>query len=564
MESNIRLTPNVKRIFDEEGSIELSYNRDYKTFKGIFSFVLYWHSSGDLRQTTYYRGIQMYVDFIHNTDNQELKEFFKDVGIIIYTDEAASAVLKGIWGLYKNVVIAVMKWPRYTTTAPGELQKISSNLFRLARFQAIDAFPNAWICVRDADTLFPTEINWTVGIVAKMNRENKVDIDDYRSEYGYQTLNLQIQLPAGVTRENIGQIVADKIGKSEMEFINKWLNQTDPSKSMFFGINEHMYRSSWHRNIPFVLERPTKDPFPYTGRLGMTRHSYTGNENAPITGVDQRSRNFRIMYSFAFLNGVFAGFANFKVGRPRELWIKAVDYVTSRNPGIIQFEREHRAGDPYKAAEAEFWKTKVADEYRVGDDERLLIFGIAANFPNQVLFGNIIYYDYKLPSQLLDMNQQRDKGFPNDPVNYWFKFDENDLVNTIDDMFIKYKYTYESRFNEANGRPVHTPIPIYSRLLHPNYISSVMASITPELQANMQEALQEYNTWIRSIMSMSNNNLEPYFRRFEQLTTPVGLMGLSHAPLHLKRSKTLLGGRRTRRRAQRRSKFSMKRRRGRG
>jgi hypothetical protein len=497
----------------DEGTVELSYHRDYSTYKGLFSFVLYFRGPIELLKISkYYFGIKSYIDFTHNTSDDRLRDFFKDVGIIIYTDPYCSQMMKDVFGSYEKVIIATVNWPRYMIGLEGVLPRIPGTLLRIMRFQATEAFPNSYICVRDADTIFPMEIKFTISVNNGIIHINKRH--DGRLVFPNNGL---------ITTENVDQLVADRIGNWEKTFIEQWMTVPE---SMFFGMGGDSYTRNWHRNIPVTLniDHNTAVNISSTSRI-LDKKLYSeqlGSASNNIKAALDQARNPFIL-TYKFLYGIYAGFVNFKVSRPRNLWTMVVGYIISRNP-LITYKRD-------KTLESEYWQTALKIDYDVGNDERALIFAIAAQYPNDILFGNILYYNNPWPDFFTEENRESLLN-----IKYMLQYNKSELIEIIPGLLLKY--------NGDNGTG---KLPIYSKQFHPDTIPDIFASATPELQSKVHNALAEYNKWLNSIKSMSNSNFQPFSNKFK---------GLAGYPL-----KRTTGGKR---RTQRRFKLSMKRRRGRG
>ena len=192
--------------------------------------------------------------------------------MVIYTDENTFKILKQFFSIYKKIIIAIVNWPKFAID-----NKIENTILRCLRFHSLEAFPNSDIFIRDADTIFPTEIfsinhAYEMGVKGKTLARNI--IKDYRI------------------------YMIDKIGKWEETFINKI--KKDESYKIIIGVNLK-YIKNWHTEIPFEIN-------------------------------DYNNAKFYLKSSllrYMSPAGVFAGFINFKKDRPTDLWVYSFDYINS-------------------------------------------------------------------------------------------------------------------------------------------------------------------------------------------------------------------------------------------
>lgn len=256
--------------FRKEGYITLYSKSSKSDYIGLFSFVLYFHNGGleKFKNSKYYIGLLIYAEFIHEN------EFFHNYGMIIYTDEYTSTILKSYFSIYEKIIIAVVNWPKFQY----EETKIEGTILRCLRFHALEAFPQSNIFIRDSDTIFPTEIS-------SIDHAYKMGVKGY-------TLD-------GSIVEDYRIYLIDIIGYWEQKFINKIDEETTPP--IIIGASLY-YLKVWHDEVPFKTD--------------FTGNNYTVNLF--------RKEDFP---HFKSLLGVFAGFTNFKKNRPTDIWTYAFDYL---------------------------------------------------------------------------------------------------------------------------------------------------------------------------------------------------------------------------------------------
>jgi hypothetical protein len=75
--------------FEKEGNIKFLSKNHIVDYSGLFSFVLYYRNNIEsFINSPYYIGLLIYAEIIHTND------FFKDYGMVIYTDKSTSEILK--------------------------------------------------------------------------------------------------------------------------------------------------------------------------------------------------------------------------------------------------------------------------------------------------------------------------------------------------------------------------------------------------------------------------------------------------------------------------------------
>ncbi len=134
------------------------------SIKGLFVFTLYIKKKkleenvGSFifkrspAESPYVQGIQSYLDGITRKDT-----VFKDWKILIYTDIPTYELLEEEEVLVNNthVDFCIIKWPYYTPVEGGH---INGDVLRCLRFRAMFDFSTIPVFIRDADTLFVTDL----------------------------------------------------------------------------------------------------------------------------------------------------------------------------------------------------------------------------------------------------------------------------------------------------------------------------------------------------------------------------------------------------------------------
>lgn len=271
--------------FIKDGTITFLSKIPIIDYSGLFSFVLYYRDDlNNFFNSKYYIGLLIYAEIIHRNI------FFDNYAMVIYTDENTFKILKPAFSIYEKIIIAIVNWPKFAID-----DKIENTILRCLRFHSLEAFPNSDIFIRDADTIFPTEI-FSINHAYQMGVKGKLDgneINDYRI------------------------YMIDKIGKWEETFIKKF--KEDESYKIIIGVNL-TYIKNWHTEIPFETNDYNIAGFYLTSSLLRYR--------SPA--------------------GVFAGFINFKKDRPTDLWVYSFDYINShyqiKNGQISNLEFERSIG----------------------------------------------------------------------------------------------------------------------------------------------------------------------------------------------------------------------------
>jgi hypothetical protein len=314
--------------FPSNGSIHLKYNNPYEPYVGLFSFTIYYYGSlADFRNSPYFIGLLLYAEFIHNL------AFFNPVGMILYTDRETYPTLRQLFGSYEKVIFAITDWPAFNIE-----NKVERTILRCMRLHALEAFPAKWICVRDADTIFPHELFLTNEMYSK----------------GYKGKDSK-----GVVQEDYRIFLMNEIGKWENQFINTWL--LDIKNTICLGASP-TYRAIWHTNS--VLRWPAKQSLKLRDRM-----------------ADKKIYGLR----FGSPLGIWAGFTNFAQERPNDLWFLCYDYIIRRYFLINGIDGITISNDD-----------SIIDMGRnmdIGKDERILLFGILPKYVKLTYFFWIDYQD---------------------------------------------------------------------------------------------------------------------------------------------------------------------------
>lgn len=289
-------------------------------FIGIFSFVLYYYKSKEeFIKSPYYIGLFIYAEIIHRNI------FFNDYHMVIYTDQETFSILSELFCVYPKVILAIVYWKKYSIK-----DKIEGSILRCLRYHALDAFPNSIILIRDADTLFITEISSLAHVyssgVKGINKDG-TEIIDYID------------------------FLIDKIGIWEEKFIKLWKIKENP---ILLGVSLD-YLAHWHSELPLIY--PIKKSNRY--------------EKQRFNNYEKEYENKLYLIS-PF--GIFAGFVNFMKYRPNDIWLYMYDYIYS-----------HYKLCGNKISNHYIWINTI------GKDERLLIFIVIVKYWSLCFFLSIDY-----------------------------------------------------------------------------------------------------------------------------------------------------------------------------
>ena len=310
--------------FPEEGTIDFYSSREIDDYEGLFSFVLYYNEDIEsFKRTKYYSGLLIYIEIVHRIP------FFKNYGVVIYTDEYTFAMLRPLLLMYPKTILAITHWPQFQIN-----YRITGTVLRCLRFQALEAFPTSHILVRDADTLFVPEI---VGLEHIYSR-------------GYKATDME----TGALIEDYRIYLIEKIGAWEQQFIEMWFRERTP---LLFGV-DITYKSDWHADFPFIW--PRKNLVDTNPNLGKKDRFFKPEEE-----LSGRFRNYTKKSGLQLFieapAGIFAGFTNFTNSRPDDLWVYSFDYIQTHFKLVNTSHGKN-------ISNTQLWINSV------GKDERILIF----------------------------------------------------------------------------------------------------------------------------------------------------------------------------------------------
>ena len=332
--------------FPDEGTVDFYSSREIDNYEGLFSFVLYYNKPPDeFKKTIYYIGLLIYVEIIHRMP------FFENYGIVVYTDESTYEILRPLLMVYPKIILAIAHWEQFRIAST-----ISGTVMRCLRFQALEAFPNSHIIVRDADSIFVSEIE---GL-------------DYLYSIGYKTTDDKTGAPI----EDYREYLIEKIGAWEKQFIEMWFREGSP---LLFGV-QLGYVYSWHADFPFIWATHTdKNANPnYVNRI---KNSGGMNQNIGIESGGRFKYYAKKHGDDLFIQapaGIYAGFTNFLNTRPTDLWLLSFDYIQTRYKLITQ------KNGGQNISNSVLW---IED---VGKDERILIFAILIKYWSLCFFLRLI------------------------------------------------------------------------------------------------------------------------------------------------------------------------------
>jgi hypothetical protein len=396
--------------FEKEGNIKFLSKNPIFNYNALFSFVLYYRNNlNSFINSRYYIGLLIYAEIIHNN------YFFKDYGMVIYTDQSTSEILKNFFSIYEKCIIGIVDWPKFKI---GD--NIEGTVLRCLRFHALEAFPCCNIFVRDADTIFPTEIfsinhAYQMGVTGKSNRGVE---DDYRL------------------------YMIEKIGAWEEAFIRKI--QEDPSQ-IIIGVNL-LYLGAYHTEFAINLISKYNSKF-------MCRNNWYDSFCELLKNSYFKSN----LLSYKSPSGVLAGFVNFKKNRPSDLWLYSFDYINS------QYELKRLREDEIS--------NRYTFDTSVGKDERIILFRIIAKYWSLCFFFTIYYTDtieYYSNKNISDKKIKSINEKCSNIINY------HELLNLGKEI--------EYKKNKKNKEYSKGDIKVWTKILDPTYIDfSYNKKITKDL-----------------------------------------------------------------------------------
>jgi hypothetical protein len=433
---------NNKINFEKKGNIKFLSKNPIFNYNALFSFVLYYRENlNSFISSRYYIGLLIYAEIIHNND------FFKDYGMVIYTDQSTYEILKETFSIYEKCIIGIVYWPKFKI---GD--NIEDTVLRCLRFHALEAFPHCDIFVRDADTIFPTEIfsinhAYQMGVKGKSNGVE----DDYRL------------------------YMIEKIGAWEEAFIRKI--QEDPSQ-IIIGVNL-LYLREYHTE--FAINPISK----YNSKFMCN-----GIYNYGVCKLLEDSYFKSNLLSYKSPSGVYAGFVNFKKNRPSDLWLYSFDYINS------QYELEYKPIGPHiDISNRNTFNTSV------GKDERIILFRIIAKYWSLCFFFTIYYTDnieYYSNENISVKKITNIREKCSNIINY------HELLNLGKE--VEYKKNKNKEYSKGD-------IKVWTKILDPTYINfSYNKKITEDL-LGLNKILNSYNKK-KLCSKIGNSNIGKTFNEY--------------------------------------------------
>lgn len=317
--------------FPEEGTIDFYSSHEIDDYEGLFSFVLYYNKDIEsLKRTTYYSGLLIYIQIVHRIP------FFNNYGVVIYTDEYTFEMLRPLLLMYPKIILAITHWEQFRIN-----DRITDTVLKCLRFQALEAFPTSHILVRDADTLFVSEIE---GL-----------------EHIYATGHKATDMETGALIEDYRIYLIEKIGAWEQQFIEMWFRERSP---LLFGV-DITYKSDWHADFPFIWPRK-KDVNTNPNLMKKKDRSFNPEEELKGRFMNYTKKSGLQLFIQAPA-GIFAGFTNFTNSRPDDLWVHSFDYI-QRHFKLVNTSHGKNISN------TQLWLDSK------GKDERILIFAMLIKY----------------------------------------------------------------------------------------------------------------------------------------------------------------------------------------
>lgn len=340
----------LSKKYKSEGTIQLHFNNKTDlSLAGYFTTTLYYRSKEPFTETDYYHGIRIYAELINS------EPFFDDVGYIIYTDKSSYPKLVTHFGDHPKVILAVVNWPRFSI----DKNTIDGTILRTLRYQAQDYFQDAWIAIRDADTLFAYEINNC--LLMKKNKYSD-------------------PVPRPNAKELLVKLAA-MIAYWEMRFIRRWLHAGD---SIVIATNDN-YVAKWHMHMPFTY---APKPLPDAGTPPKIRNQ----EYEDYLEVKRQSHIERLMMQrnrenpmYAIMKsqlGVYAGFTHISADAPKDIWSICCKYLSMYYSIIVDTEltKKRIISNTYSSIGS------------IGKDERMILFALMPKYIDEMYFIHMDYY----------------------------------------------------------------------------------------------------------------------------------------------------------------------------
>jgi len=303
------------------------FNSLYKSLDGIFSFNLYYQknqsftSLSNFMKSQIVEGLRFYMNMVHDTS---VKDKMNAWGIILYTDKKTYQHIRKYFPFHTHpkLIIAVVMWPYYAEDDGG----IEVSILRCMRYQAIELFEDKPVCIRDADTIFHTVLQYYEDH-KKFKREICSLIRNWELEF------LQSWIPSYTAEEKKNHSLSPP-------------NTRHITEDIVLGTSTG-YFTEWHLDIPF--------PIAFT-EAAMKKYK--------VKKMFSENKSTLLKYTG---KGLYAGFVN--VGRDKEhiskLWLHCLNYLVKRYYMVSLPSGERLINDYYA-------ESVVGSP--IGKDEKLLIF----------------------------------------------------------------------------------------------------------------------------------------------------------------------------------------------
>lgn len=459
-----KITVPLCRSLSDENTVDL-YSQGKKIFdyNGLFSFVLYYNDDfKEFLDSPYYIGLSIYAEIVHQSD------FFSNTSVIIYTDTASLPLLTKAFSAYPKLIFAVVNCKKYAIE-----DIIESSIMRCFRFQALDLFPRSWIYIRDADTLFTSEL---------MNAH-----EAYSKGWVGTT-------PDGTPIPDYRLFFVDRISKWEEDFIQHWMME---GSAITLGTHSN-YLARWHTEFPIIY------PLKRVIKAAEKMHYKPGGSKVNLTTeLGGRFENYEKETGVKLFNtvpiGVYAGFTNFNVRRAQNIWLLCYDYLI-RHYEIILDDRP-KISDEYIAFSASF-----------GKDERMILFAILPYYLSDCYFFSVEYYGHiQLFNNIVNKVQSES-----------LKFIE----------LIKLPQVPLQDVNLMDKKA--TEVKIFSILLRSDYISYIYknsARYSTNFMSQFSDFYKKYTRWLADLMNIPeediNKHLEIVIKKERKINLTDNYVGLN-------------------------------------
>lgn len=486
---------------EKNGTIQfLGVNVNGIGWTDVFSFTYYLPPEKKFRDSVYHKGLMAYAEMVQRA------EFSKTTGMIIYTDRFTLSHLDAEFSLESNpnVIFAVVDWP-YFYDQRGITE---GTIMRTMRYQAVDNFLHANIHVRDADTLF----------IAKMTNVRFSEIViQWESAYlnsfspkivgmGYQILIGADYSYKGYYHKNLPYPVHFSFPFRQFE--GHISNRPDPEKYLYVKTNElewdniqkdrDIYSSMfWRENLMKLPEAER--------RLLAKKASneYISTIPPEKRRTDPFSSYFEEKYMYTPNIGVYAGFVSVFKDRTgiESFWSRCVNYIVTRYSMISHNGRRISTNELIQTFQNQSSSTNTSPIYKIGKDERMLIYAVIPEFLPKIFFFNIRYSRYIKESTDLSFfepsyfNTYESRGGKHSKLLEVFTRHSDSYKKWIQEIYKKYptEETFLNAINENTAR----------RLVPYNTIQGKLASLPKSMFANLYHPL-------------GNNFVRPY-REYEKV-----------------------------------------------